>query len=257
MRIALVFLFLLCGVGVFAESQPPAPSGANPATQPKSHPQNTKSETNGNKPATKLYPPAIEIAKAPIMQVESTDKTEKRRDYSSSEWWLVYITGLLALITGALAWYTSRLYKATVGIGKDAIDLAQRSAFNDAADGFFFHFHNALHEVEGSSVGNMIDFDKVFANYYDQHLRAIRKFKRFLSETERTEIDNVWNYHCWNESSRTWNMPPNFAHYSHGQGIDFNNGKPCITEEHEVAFERAKQLAINNLERLLSFAKLK
>jgi hypothetical protein len=38
----------------------------------------------------------------------------------SHEWWLVVLTGILAAITGALAWYTARLYRATVHLGADA-----------------------------------------------------------------------------------------------------------------------------------------
>jgi hypothetical protein len=113
MRIALVLFFLLCGIRAFAESNRPTPSTSDPATQPKPHPQKTGSEAYRDKPTPQNYPPIIEIYKTPVRQVPTTDKTEKRHDYSSPEWWMVYITGILALITAALASYTGGLYRAT------------------------------------------------------------------------------------------------------------------------------------------------
>ncbi len=61
----------------------------------------------------------VEVAKASVIQVEATDKTEKHHDYASSEWWLVYLTFALAL-------YTAKLYRATVKLGRDANTTSER-----------------------------------------------------------------------------------------------------------------------------------
>lgn len=113
MRIALVVLFLLCGVGAFAESYPPSPSTGNPTTQPKGYTSSPQNASKNDKSKAQNLPISIEISKTPIIQVETTEKTAKRRDKSSPEWWLVYITGILALITAALALFTGGLYRAT------------------------------------------------------------------------------------------------------------------------------------------------
>lgn len=121
-------LFLLCGVGVCAESKLPFPSAADSTAQPKSQHQKTDSKADSNKPTSQNIPPIKETSKTPIIQVETTDKTEKRHDYSSSEWWLVYLTFALALVTLGLAIYTAKLYRATVGLGNEAKNTSDRQA---------------------------------------------------------------------------------------------------------------------------------
>ncbi|MFZ6843674.1 hypothetical protein [Undibacterium sp. RuTC16W] len=73
-------------------------------------------------------PTTIEIIKAPVLQIETTDKTEKHHDYASSEWWLVYLTGVLAAATIGLFIFTACLFKATVALGDDAKESGQRQA---------------------------------------------------------------------------------------------------------------------------------
>jgi hypothetical protein len=55
-----------------------------------------------------------------VIGVEATDKTARSADHASSEWLLVYCTAALALTTIALALYTAKLYRATVGLGAEA-----------------------------------------------------------------------------------------------------------------------------------------
>ena len=57
-----------------------------------------------------------------------TETTEHEHDYFSSEWFLVYITFLLALITCALAFYTFRLWRATKKMVDSADATAQRQS---------------------------------------------------------------------------------------------------------------------------------
>lgn len=60
--------------------------------------------------------------------IEAPLNIEKHVSYASSEWWLVYLTGLLVIITGSLAWYTAKLYRATVKLGDDAAQTSHRQA---------------------------------------------------------------------------------------------------------------------------------
>lgn len=80
----------------------------------------TQADTKTSEKQPTPAPVQIEILKAPVIQAETTDKTEKRNDYSSSEWWLVYLTFGLVLVTAALAIFTGYLYNATVNLGRDA-----------------------------------------------------------------------------------------------------------------------------------------
>jgi hypothetical protein len=77
---------------------------------------------------TKKLPAVIGLSAAPVLRVESTDKTVRLSDYRSPEWVLAYCTATLALITAALALYTFRLYRATVGLGRDAKVSAEQQS---------------------------------------------------------------------------------------------------------------------------------
>lgn len=96
-----------------AQSEPPAPSAGDTATQPEANTRQTEEKTQPDNPSPKDNPAIVEISKAPVIQIEATDKTEKRNRYSSAEWWMVYVTGLLSIITFGLAVYTARLFFIT------------------------------------------------------------------------------------------------------------------------------------------------
>jgi hypothetical protein len=62
------------------------------------------------------------------MEPEPTKEHENARSYTSSEWWLVYITSALVLATVGLMIYTARLWGATESLAKDAKQTAVRQA---------------------------------------------------------------------------------------------------------------------------------
>jgi hypothetical protein len=65
--------------------------------------------------------PRMEISSAPTLHVESTDRTPSRETgYWTPEWMVALATAILAGITGALATYTFKLYRATVNLSSDA-----------------------------------------------------------------------------------------------------------------------------------------
>ncbi|HXC65822.1 MAG TPA: hypothetical protein VN638_00300, partial [Nitrospiraceae bacterium] len=55
---------------------------------------------------------------------------EHGRDYTSAEWWLVYITGALVLATSGLIIYTARLWGATKSLAEDAKNTATQQALD-------------------------------------------------------------------------------------------------------------------------------
>lgn len=81
-----------------------------------------------NKLETKQTPTIVEISKSPVIQVETKDITKHEPYYLSSEWWLVGITLALAIITGLLALYTAKLWKATKAMVDSADATAQRQS---------------------------------------------------------------------------------------------------------------------------------
>ena len=120
--LALCALMLLIGA-----SDQPTPAPPKAAGQPKKNTSERQTRPEPDKRATSAQPAVVELFKAPVIQVETTDKPEKSRDYTDHEWWLVYLTGLLAAITGTLAWYTARLYRSTKKIAGDSEKAATNS----------------------------------------------------------------------------------------------------------------------------------
>lgn len=86
------------------------------------------SNNESKKDETKNFPTIVKISKSPVIQVETIDITKHERDYFSPEMWMVYITLLLAIITGMLAFYTFRLWKATKTMVDSAEATAQRQS---------------------------------------------------------------------------------------------------------------------------------
>lgn len=111
---------MLVFVTVNAQSNPPAPGSGNPNAKPESRTDNNGKNSDNTKRAAKVLPAVIEISKAPVIQIEAADKNQKRSWTSSPDWWMVGFTGILALITATLAFYTGMLYRATVKLGTDA-----------------------------------------------------------------------------------------------------------------------------------------
>ena len=80
----LIAFYLLMMAG-FAYSNPPTPTPFESAGKPESQARQSQNNTASDKRGTKEFPAIIEISKSPVIQVEATDKTEKRRDYTSSD----------------------------------------------------------------------------------------------------------------------------------------------------------------------------
>jgi hypothetical protein len=125
MKIRYLFLALALVAGS-AWSDGLAQGPANPSSQPKASAAQENQKTDLNRRVSKPLPVTIDVFSIP--KGEANDKTEKHNDYSSSEWWLVYLTFLLAVVTFGLALYTAKLYRATVGLGKEAEKTSERQA---------------------------------------------------------------------------------------------------------------------------------
>ncbi len=130
MRIALVMLCLLCGVAAFgAESQPPAPTPTKPIEKHKSNTSQSKNNPKTeNQIGTETVPFVVKVQSPVTDHPEPNKPEEKHNNYTSSEWWLVYLTAALVFVTLGLTIYTARLWRATKVLAKDAKDTADRQA---------------------------------------------------------------------------------------------------------------------------------
>jgi hypothetical protein len=113
-----IHLFLV--VDTTSWSEPTAPSAGIRAAQPQT---NTAKDQKNTVLTEKNAPHPLvisEVSKSPLIEIDRTSELKESRDYFSSEWWLVYLTAALAAITGLLALYTARLFRATVKLGEEA-----------------------------------------------------------------------------------------------------------------------------------------
>lgn len=139
-----------------------------------------------------------------------------------------------------------------------SISRMQRTSFNDAAAIYRCAFTKEIRLLEESTPDtNFID---IFSSSYVRHRNAIIRFKPYLSETRRDEIERAWQNHCYPADLEGYEQTmagAKFLHYDHAQRVEMVNGTPSIIEEHDASFEKAKECANNNISKLLSFAESK
>jgi hypothetical protein len=136
-----------------------------------------------------------------------------------------YITGIIGLIVGAFSSYF-------VGT-----KLASYNEFNKSAAEFRAAFTETIRELE--DMKNNIHLSEVLDKAYISHANALIRFRAVLSETDRTQIQKAWNYHCWdNESGTPGKFFKRFEHYN----------------QHE---DSAIPFALQNIQNILNFADLR
>jgi len=114
MRIALVVLFMLCGVSVFAESQlPPSPSGVK--NHGEQYPAKTNNKREKEARGSEKNPVFIKQAQ-PEVQGKTRDNEGKNIDNSSvfHDW----PTMVTAIFTAVLAWSTIALWRSTQALAR-------------------------------------------------------------------------------------------------------------------------------------------
>lgn len=117
----------------------------------------------------------------------------------------------------------------------------RRKEFNEAAMEFRRFFANEIRQIKDQKHIDLEDF--LTADYQD-HVQALDQFLQFFTHRDKTKIIKAWNKHCWNDERGK--IRPNqimFAHYTY---LD--------NEEDRVD---CRQLALDNIERLIFFATLK
>ncbi len=187
-----IFAVGLC----LASSNPPAPTPFKSAGEPKTQTANNKDEAGKDKRATLQQPAIVEVLKTPVIQVETTDKTEKHRDYTDGEWWLVYATVALAFITLGLAIYTAKLYASTKKIASDA-ESAATNSINltrtiERAYVQMSHFSNE--HVHGLSVNPITGYCTVTINIKNYGATPAKITRIFLTKRALIALPTIPDY---------------------------------------------------------------
>jgi hypothetical protein len=103
MRTMLAAMSLAFSFPILAASNPPVPTPTEASSQPKTNSAKGNGSANADQRGAKAPPLIIETGPSSASKIGAGQKPEKHEDYSSHEWWLVYLTAALAAITGALA----------------------------------------------------------------------------------------------------------------------------------------------------------
>ena len=124
--------------------------------------------------------------------------------------------------------------------------------FNKSASEFQCTFTNIIVTLSYLKKGNSPDIIKnmLFSEYVG-HRNAVIYFKLFLSKSQQAEIEKAWDEYCYFEQVAYGPDPKDhpFIKYSLEVFHLSNNG--------EEDFKMKKQLALDNINSLLSFAKIK
>jgi len=142
-----------------------------------------------------------------------------------------------------------------------AIGRDRRKEFNEAAAKFrsaFTEIRKTIRESQSGVRGfRQTDFFQLFTDSYQSQYDALIHFKDHLNCKEQEAIEKAWEKHCWDNYFDEKESHGPFLHYHYNSEVEMRDGEPHITKTLETAFTEVKQLATENVERLLSFAKPK
>lgn len=155
---------------------------------------------------------------------------------SKTDLWLFGIAGTLAL-----AWVVFRLNDT----------LNKRNRFNQAAIDFHGAFTNILALLDTLKIGNDNVIESILLCNFTPHHDALLKFKLFLSKSQQAEIEKAWDEYCYFE--KTFNGPNPKDH----PFVKYSLGYWYLADNGEDDFKAKKQLAIENIKKIIAFAKLK
>lgn len=123
--ISIAFLVFI-SVSFAGTSQPPSPAPSKSSQKPEANPAQHEEAPAKDQRGTETSPLFIKVAPSQTVEPEPSKEHEKARDYTSAEWWLVYVTGFLTAVTLVLAIFTGWLWNATKKLVQGADDTARR-----------------------------------------------------------------------------------------------------------------------------------
>ena len=137
----------------------------------------------------------------------------------------------------------------------------RRKEFNDAATEFRREFTEMVKTIRESHPGTRrfetTCFFQLFTSTYNTQYNALLHFKAHLNKKDQEKIEKAWEDHCWGDYIDEKESHGPFLHYHYESEVEMRDGEPHTIKTLEEAFNETKQLATENVERLLSFAKPK
>ena len=127
-RISIVLL--ICVFAVPALSNPPAPTPSNAEQNPQTDSKDKQGSTSTDLHGTETSPVFIKVIPPLTIEPRPSEHSEQGHWYSSPEWWLVIITGLLTVVTAILAGYTAQLWGSTKALAEEAKETSDRQAID-------------------------------------------------------------------------------------------------------------------------------
>lgn len=112
----------------WGQSQPPPPAPPKPIQQPEAASKDNQARPENNLGVTEPLPAVVKVLPPNTADKKTAEEGNQRHDYSSAEWWLVYLTAILVSATIGLMIYTGNLWRATVRLSRDATVTAKRQA---------------------------------------------------------------------------------------------------------------------------------
>jgi hypothetical protein len=128
------FLALTCIASAVAQSNRPSPSPGRGNQQPKSIAQPAQQQPAADQRGTDNAPLIVRVIPTPKTEQESTQDQTQRDDESSANWWMVRLTGVIAiigLIQAFVFWVQAGRLKATI-IKMDEIATGQTNDMQDS-----------------------------------------------------------------------------------------------------------------------------
>ena len=119
---------LICLLAGPAFSNPPSPTPSNAEQNPQADTKDKQDSSSTDLRGTETSPLFIKVIPALTIEPRPSEHAEESHWYSSPEWWLVIITGLLTVATIILAGYTAQLWGATKTLAEDAKGTAAQQA---------------------------------------------------------------------------------------------------------------------------------
>lgn len=127
LRISAILALLVAG-GAYSQSQPPAPSPTKGSQQPQAQSKNAKQPTAPDQRGTEKSPLVVKTLPAPNAEAKAKREADQEKEKATNDKLIAYSTVAIAVITFFLALYTAKLWRATVKLGSDAKDAADRQA---------------------------------------------------------------------------------------------------------------------------------
>ena len=126
LKILIVVFILLCAIAV--QSQEPSPIPIKSSQKPQSQPKKIYNGPTDNQRGTDKSPIVVKVLPSDTAKEQSETETKNELDKSFYDKLISYSTVALAIVTAFLAFFTYRLWSATVRMSKDAKEAAARQA---------------------------------------------------------------------------------------------------------------------------------